>query len=639
VARLTSIYDRIGRPAEIRRVLPKDGWRQVPNIWDRSSIGEQSTQSISGVLDWTPTDNFQARFRAYYSERDDGQPPLVNTLTEENNCFFDNGGLYGGRGRYYCGVIEPRPLNTDWPRQVPDQADTDDDLNLSLRLDWDISDSLRLVSITGYNDNENEFTIDADYTPGSFQATNFTPFGGFPIGGEFPNFTFGYPTGISDFTFSSAGERDDFSQELRFEFEGDNWRALVGGYYFDQDFSSRDIRNVSDAQRALADANFLAELQRMQGICAVNPFCAFIIPLGNSDFDVLRNQQSGSIRNTALFGLYSFSFAEDWNLTLEARWQEEKFSQTAIAQNLGEEPSNVTSASATFDAFLPRVTLDWMLTDDNMLYALYAMGTKPGGLNGTAAIEAGLPSYDEEDVSSFEVGSKNYLFDGTMIANFALFYNEVDGYQLTQAVEGAGQAVTATVNAGDAEIMGLEAEISFQVTDKLRATINYAYVDSEFTAGVDENQGVLNDVADNGLVDCSTGDQFPDQPGCTSIYGSIVGKQIPRTAKHQVFTDLEYRTPFGGNGWEWYAGTNYSYESSKYAQVHNLAETGDTKLVNARLGFTNDNWDVQAFARNLTGEDSPFNVLRYLQNDNFTRSFVISARRDTWYGVQAIYRW
>ena len=36
VARLNSIYDSFGKPAEIRRVLPKDNWRQVPNVWDRS---------------------------------------------------------------------------------------------------------------------------------------------------------------------------------------------------------------------------------------------------------------------------------------------------------------------------------------------------------------------------------------------------------------------------------------------------------------------------------------------------------------------------------------------------------------------------------------------------------------------------
>jgi len=36
VARLTSIYDSFGKPPEIRRVLPKEGWRQVPNVWDRN---------------------------------------------------------------------------------------------------------------------------------------------------------------------------------------------------------------------------------------------------------------------------------------------------------------------------------------------------------------------------------------------------------------------------------------------------------------------------------------------------------------------------------------------------------------------------------------------------------------------------
>ncbi|MBT8046886.1 MAG: LysM peptidoglycan-binding domain-containing protein [Xanthomonadales bacterium] len=35
VARLTSIYDNFGSPPEIRRVEPKDHWKQVPNVWDR----------------------------------------------------------------------------------------------------------------------------------------------------------------------------------------------------------------------------------------------------------------------------------------------------------------------------------------------------------------------------------------------------------------------------------------------------------------------------------------------------------------------------------------------------------------------------------------------------------------------------
>ena len=35
VARLMNIYDLAGDPPEIRRVLPKEHWKQVPNVWDR----------------------------------------------------------------------------------------------------------------------------------------------------------------------------------------------------------------------------------------------------------------------------------------------------------------------------------------------------------------------------------------------------------------------------------------------------------------------------------------------------------------------------------------------------------------------------------------------------------------------------
>ena len=36
VGRLTNIYDSFGNPPEIRRVLPKEHWKQVPNVWDRN---------------------------------------------------------------------------------------------------------------------------------------------------------------------------------------------------------------------------------------------------------------------------------------------------------------------------------------------------------------------------------------------------------------------------------------------------------------------------------------------------------------------------------------------------------------------------------------------------------------------------
>ena len=611
------------------------------NLFDGQDIGEQESNSVSGVLEFTPSDALSIRARAYYAERDDGQPAMTVTRYFDNNCFFDNGSLYGGNGRYFCGVVQPLPINTDWPVQVPDQRDTDDRTQLSVTVQYDFNDAWSLTSITGYNDLESEFVIDGDYLPTSFHVSNFTP-NGFPISGfeDGPPFNYGYAGSMTDFAFASRNETDDWSQELRLEFQGERTTALIGAYYFDQDSTTRDIREVSAAQQGLANANFAAELARMQGVCAANFLCERIFPLFGPTIVVPRDVNSLSVKNTALFGLVSYDINEEWSVTAEGRWAEEEITRSAIVQDLGGLPLVEPSSTATFDNFKPRLTVDWQVADNNMLYALYAVGTKPGGFNSTVAIEAGVPTFDEEEVDSFEIGSKNIFYNGRIVANFAAFYNDVTGYQLTQNVQSGQNTTSATVNAGDVDIYGFEAELAAKITEQLRLTFNYAWTDTEFYRGRDQNQGVLNDVADDGLVNCSLGNEFPESGECTSAYGSIVGKEVPRTAQHQVFADAEYRRPFdSGNGWEWYFGANYTFESSKYAQVHNLAETGDTSLVNARVGFQNDRYAVQLWGRNLTGEDTPFAVLRYAEPEAFRRNFGISPRRDTYYGITAWVNW
>jgi outer membrane receptor protein involved in Fe transport len=140
---------------------------------------------------------------------------------------------------------------------------------------------------------------------------------------------------------------------------------------------------------------------------------------------------------------------------------------------------------------------------------------------------------------------------------------------------------------------------------------------------------------DDQLVNCSTGDEFPDVAGCQSLYGSIVGKQIPRSARNQFYLDLDYRRPLGESNWEWFIGSSYSYESSKFSQVHNLAKTGDSELVNARLGVQSDRWMFMFWANNLLDEDNASSVLRYAEPDAFIRNFAVMQRRPTYYGLTA----
>ena len=608
------------------------------NTFDHTPIGEEESQSVSGVLQWTPTESLDIRLRAYYAELRDGQPPIFATSADDNNCYFDKGSTYRGAGRYYCGVIRPQPINSDWRLQAPDAQQSNDDLQTSLNIRWDLNERWSVASITGYNDSSETFITEADYGPTRFQAS-VPAF--IPLATGAPPWNYLMAGSTIDFTFASGIETDDVSQELRLEFDGDRFDFILGGYYFDQTVETRDIRELPPGAQALANAQFATRVAEFRARCSATPTCRAVIPY-NPTISVPRNVNTLDITNQAVFGLVSFDVTKAVRVTAEARYQEEDIEQHVILQTLGGTPSAPVVASETFDSFSPRVTLDWQVTGDNMLYALYAEGTKPGGFNSATAIEAGLPTYDEEDVKSFEVGSKNVFANGQLTANLALFYNEISGYQITQnAQNNRGNTTSAIRNAGDAEVYGGEIELSYRpaAVEGLSLNLNYAYANPEFTDAVDENQGLLNDVADDGLNNCSLGRQVPSLP-CSStnmLFGSIDGNQIPRTAKHQAYLGAELRRPLParmGGFDEYVLGADYSYESSKYAQVMNLAETGDTTLLAARIGVRSEHWTATFWGRNLTGEDSVPNILRYADGArDLRRNFAASQRRDTYFGL------
>ncbi len=615
----------------------------VTNRYDGEDIGEQESRSVSGVLDFTPNERLSVRARAYWAERDDGQPAIFASRYFDNNCYPDDGALYGGAGRYFCGVVEPGDVDTDWPVQAPDAGITDDVLQLGVKVAYQLDDTWDLTYIGGYGQRDLAEVYDGDYLPTSFQVSNFTP-NGFPFGGfaDGPPFLYAYAGSMTDFTFASAADTDDFSHELQLAFDSGRVRGLLGAYYYSQESTSRDIREVSAAQQGIAAANWFGEFLRMQGVCEANFLCESMAPFFGSTIVVPRDVNELEIENTAAFAMVSFDVADNVSVTLEGRYQDESIDQRAVVQDLGAPAAPPVVASAGFDGFLPRLTLDWRPTDNHLLYVAYAEGTKPGGFNSTVAIEAGLPTYDEEDARSFEVGAKSILADGRLLANVALFSNELEGYQLTQNARSGQNTTSATVNAGDADINGVEAELAFapESMEGLTLRLNYAWTDAEYTDGFDQNHGLLLDVLDDRMVNCSTGRQFPQIEGCTgnSAYGAISGKQIPRTAEHQVFGDIEIRRPMAG-GWEWYAGASYIFESSKFAQVHNEAETGDTSLVNARFGFVSDRYSFRVWGRNLTGEDSAYNVIRYAEPEAFRRNFIVAPRRDTHFGITLAVHW
>lgn len=607
---------------------------EFTNQFDGTKLGQQKSYSFSGLLAYDNGGPFRARLRGYYAKLDDGQPALFSTRTADNNCFTDNGSLYRGQGRYLCGKLQPRALSSDFTRQFRDPETvglTAETNNVSLKMEYEASDRLTITSLSGYNRRYERLVTDGDYSDTSFQTAIFAlvPLG--PPTGP----VFGAIGTTVDFSFAGRNVTEDWSQELRFDYKGDGFSLMLGGYYFDQSDDSRDIREVPADALARAQASAVAARARA---CAAQPGCRVTVPISLTPaVPESRNINNYDIENIAIFGAATFDITDRLSVSVEGRYAEEKVRQTTITRN-----ANVplTAASAapvtvgeTFKRFDPRVTVDYQLSADNLLYAIYATGQKPGGFNGPVAIQAGVPTFDIETVESFEIGSKNQFLNGMLTANVALFLNNVEGYQLTQNVRNAGNTVSAISNAGDAEIKGLEVELQMRPSRRLTLTANYALADSRFKRGVDETQGVLNDVADDGLVNCSTGRQFPDVAACTSIFGSIRGKAIPRAPKHQVFADIDYRAPLGGD-WEFFAGSNVTLTSNSWAQVHNLLGTGDSTVVDARLGAQNDVFRIQFYVRNLFDEDAVTQILRYADgNDSLKRNFVGAPRPGRRFGV------
>jgi outer membrane receptor protein involved in Fe transport len=604
------------------------------NTFDNTPIGVQQTRSGYGMLKYDDGGPIRASLRANYNATKDGQPAVFATDANDNNCLRDNGALFRGNGRYFCGVVQPQPISTDYVRQfspgdfVGNEIDT---LNTGLNIEADLSDNLTLTSLTGYNNRVATQRTDGDYSPFNFQGVIFSTF---PVG---PG-VFSAASQKTDFTFSNRSKRTDWSQELRLEYKKDRARILLGGYYFDQDVQTNDNRVLPANAQALADANMAAA---RAAACARNPACRVILP-DTGRLVESRNNSTDNIRNWAVFGSVQYDLTEQFSITAEGRYQEERIrtlAQTASAQagNIG----NPVSAEATFKKFLPRVTLSYQVTPNNLLYAVYAQGQKPGGFNGASAISIGRVSFGPEDVESFEIGSKNTFLNGGLTLNVAMFSNKIDGYQLTQPVQVVNPPLppvttSAIENAGDARINGFEIELLARPSREITLTANYAFADSKFRRGFDENQGVLNDVADDGLVNCSTGDQFPSIAGCQSLFGDITGKRVPRAPQHSVFVDFDYRREIGSSGWTGFFGINAYLLSSSFAQVHNLAATGDSVVSDARLGVQNKNFRVQFYVRNLFDEDSVQQLIRYADaNRDLRRNFIAGLRPPRRFGVIA----
>ncbi|MCB2109033.1 MAG: TonB-dependent receptor [Rhodobacteraceae bacterium] len=348
------------------------------------------------------------------------------------------------------------------------------------------------------------------------------------------------------------------------------------------------------------------------------------LPLISTRLDGGASTDSGTdrVNNWALFASLAADFTDGLTGTVELRYAKDKIGNN----NPTARPTTNTLIERSFKSWSPRFTLDWQVYPDSKVYATAAKGNKPGVINADPRLPDSIRFADEESSWNYEIGTKNTLMDGRLLINAAGYYIDWSKQQLTTNFffDTTGTTVSYLVNAGTTRIYGLEFEMTAVANEYLSTGFNYSLNDAKFTDFIDSEHGQL----------------FGDP--------QAAGKSTPNSSKHQfsLFGRLNYPM---ANETVAFLRADFSYKERKYAQIYNLAHTGDQKLLNLKVGVERDDWNVTLFLDNVFDDRTPSTAVRFVDFANIlpigtsqrtssvVRGFQVPLARKRQFGVTANY--
>ena len=218
---------------------------------------------------------------------------------------------------------------------------------------------------------------------------------------------------------------------------------------------------------------------------------------------------------------------------------------------------------------MPRVSLDWHVNDDMMIYASYGEGFRQQ----TGSDFQGN-QFDPNLTESFELGFKLDLgtfeegVDGTL--TLALFQVDQSNILVNDDRPQAVAAGFFSFPAGEAESRGLELDANLAFDSGFKLWVSYAYTDAEFTnSNPDPDFGAR----------IEEGDQLINSP---KHQLSVQASQAFRVANlpAQVGAGLQYTDERAG----W---TGFDFELPEYTTVRVFGQIEPMERVTVRLDVDN----------------------------------------------------
>ena len=416
----------------------------------------------------------------------------------------------------------------------------------TLNLAWDLSEQLTLKSITGYRD------VDA-----------FSQMAQTPTTSLFNTYT--VTNGLPDKDFKQ------FSQELQFLGYTDTF-SWVGGIYYYEDESDESNLGNSSGSEAIPEGDLV-------------------------DFTSTDNT------SLAVYGQATWSpetLDQRWHFTLGARYSDDNRKahrdNNRVSYSFADIPSTTPAFSADydkdFDKFNPSFTVEFDLNERSKLYAKVVSAYKSGGTSQRSTNSENFQQgFDEEDLVSYELGYKGDFADGRVRFNAALFYMDYENYQQSVAT-GSNAGERDFVNINDAEIAGLEFDLTVAITEALTGSLSYGYLDSSF--GPDTVTYLALDA---------------DSPDGMSPVTAQLTDDLALAPEHSATAALDYNRASSYGFWN--ANINLQYQDSSLSGVTiPVGELDDRTLLGASLSISgielgNDLGQirVQLWGRNLLDEE------------------------------------
>nr|WP_319395836.1 TonB-dependent receptor [uncultured Desulfobacter sp.] len=205
----------------------------------------------------------------------------------------------------------------------------------------------------------------------------------------------------------------------------------------------------------------------------------------------------------------------------------------------------------------PKVGLTYDLLDNVMTYVTVAKGYRSGGFN---YLEGYPETYAPEILYSYEIGAKGILANGKLSWDVAFYYMDITDMQVNVYVDAENMYET---NAAEATSMGVEASLTYQITRGLNLFAGFSYNKTEF------------DEYNDGFTDYS-------------------GNKTTFSPDYNYTLGMKYRAEQG-----YYASADLSGYGDMYLDLDNEYKKPAYELVNAKIGYETEKYDIYLYARNL----------------------------------------